>query len=80
MATEGRFRPAFPPQGHPREGHVKSAPKTNIETQKRRHRGPLVGMATAVIFGFLLITYWIFEEAANGENPQQPKVPTDSDE
>lgn len=41
-----------------------SAPRTNIETEKRRHAGPLIGMGLAVIFGVGLIVYWQFEEVA----------------
>lgn len=52
-----------------------SAPKTNLETEKRRHMGPLLGMAAVVIFGVGLIVYWQFEEAAKGDGPGQ-----DSDE
>lgn len=46
-----------------------SAPRTNIETQKRRHIGPLIGMALVVLFGVGLILYWQFEEAAQGASP-----------
>lgn len=46
-----------------------SAPQTNIEKQKRWHRGPLIGMALAVIFGVGLIFFWMIEESANGANP-----------
>lgn len=46
-----------------------SAPKTNIETQKRRHFGPLLGMALVAVFGVGLIVYWQFEEAAQGDSP-----------
>lgn len=46
-----------------------SAPKTNLETQKRRHIAPLIGMALAVIFGVGLIVFWQFEEAAQGSSP-----------
>lgn len=46
-----------------------SAPQTNLETQKRRHRGPLIGSALVVIFGVGLIAYWILEESAVAENP-----------
>ena len=31
-----------------------SAPDTNLEKQERRHRGPLIGMAIAVIFAGIL--------------------------
>lgn len=51
-----------------------SAPHTNLETQKRRHRGPLIGMALAVIFGVALIVYWQFEEAAQGNSPTSDTV------
>jgi hypothetical protein len=46
-----------------------SAPKTNLEAQKRRHVVPLIGMALVVIFGVGLIIYWQFEEAAGGDSP-----------
>ena len=46
-----------------------SAPKTNIETQKRQHIVPLIGMAVAVAFGVGLILWWQFEEAAQGRSP-----------
>lgn len=41
-----------------------SAPQTNLEKQRRRHRGPLIGMALVAVFGVGLIAYWLFEEAA----------------
>lgn len=46
-----------------------SAPQTNIDTQKRRHKGPLIGMALAVVFGVGLILYWMLDEAAEGQSP-----------
>lgn len=46
-----------------------SAPQTNIEKQKRRHRGPLIGMALATIFGVAMIFFWLMHEASNGANP-----------
>lgn len=46
-----------------------SAPNTNIETQKRRHIAPLIGMAVAVIFGVGIIFWWQLEEAAHGASP-----------
>ncbi len=52
-----------------------SAPRTNFSTQKRRHRGPLIGMALVALFGVLLIVYWIFEEAATADNPEGTVVP-----
>ena len=56
-----------------------SAPKTNLETEKRRHMGPLIGMALVVIFGVGLIIYWQFEEAAHGNSPTPDTVvPTET--
>lgn len=46
-----------------------SAPRTNIETQKRRHRGPLIGMAVVVLFALALIAYWLLDEASEARNP-----------
>jgi hypothetical protein len=59
---------------------VMSAPRTNIEKQKRRHWAPLAGMALVVLFGVGLILYWIFEEAATapeniGEQPRPILAP-----
>ena len=54
-----------------------SAPRTNIETQARRHRGPLIGMALVVIFGVTLIVYWLLEEAATADTPRSDAVQVD---
>lgn len=46
-----------------------SAPDTNLEEQEREHRGPLLGMAAAVIFAFILgglLGAWLF---AMGNDP-----------
>ncbi len=47
-----------------------SAPNTNIDKQKRRHRGPLIGMALVVIFALALTVFWLLDEAATADNPQ----------
>ena len=42
-----------------------SAPDTNTETQKKRHRGPLIGIAAVVlvaILGYFAMTTWLVEE------------------
>lgn len=46
-----------------------SAPQTNLENQKRRHRGPLMGMALVVIFAVGLIFIWLMDESSGGETP-----------
>lgn len=43
-----------------------SAPDTNVDRQKRRHAGPLVGMAVVVIFALALLFglyVWLTAEA-----------------
>jgi hypothetical protein len=52
-----------------------SAPKTNLEKQKKRHFAPLIGMALVALFGVALIVFWQFEEAAQGLSPGDD-VPT----
>jgi hypothetical protein len=47
-----------------------SPPDTNLKKQKRRHRGPLIGMALAVVFGVGIILYWIAEEAVMAPGPE----------
>ncbi|MFN4153178.1 MAG: hypothetical protein ACK4HF_00860 [Paracoccaceae bacterium] len=54
-----------------------SAPQTNIEKQKRRHRGPLVGMVVvvcAVIIGFV---WWLGYEAAESDPAQGSQTQID---
>ena len=50
-----------------------SAPRTNIEKQKRRHWWPLVGLALAVAFGAGMFLLWmvdLFEDAELPVNDQ----------
>lgn len=49
-----------------------SAPKTNLEKQRRRHVGPLVGIALVVLFGAVM-SLFIFDTALDNE-------PTDTDQ
>ena len=54
-----------------------SAPQTNIKKQRRRHKGPLVGLTLVVIFGVGLILYWIFELFAEApEHPGEREIPS----
>lgn len=54
-----------------------SAPHTNIEKQKRRHRGPLIGMAAVVAFVGAIFLYWLVYEARNAASPDtDPSLPT----
>lgn len=36
-----------------------SAPNTNIDHQRRRHRGPLIGITLAVVFVLVLFGLWL---------------------
>jgi len=47
-------------------------PETDPQRERRRHRGPLVGMAAVALFGVGLIVYWILEEAATTDAPADP--------
>lgn len=44
-----------------------SSPRTNLERDKRRHIGPLIGTAVVTIFAVLLIIYWLFEEVQESD-------------
>lgn len=46
-----------------------SAPRTNLEKQKRRHWGPLLGMALVTVFAVGLIIYWLGEEVSQSDPP-----------
>lgn len=54
-----------------------SAPKTNIDTQVKRHKGPLWGMAFAMavaLVAFLAMVSWLVEE---GDTPEGAEVQID---
>ena len=55
-----------------------SAPQTNIEKQKRWHRGPLIGMAIVAIFGVAMLFFWLMDEAKNGDSPTKTPEATES--
>lgn len=55
-----------------------SAPKTNIEKQERRHRGPLAGMwivVGLVLLGFLVWLIWVFAVAEPDDEVVGDEVP-----
>ena len=60
-----------------------SAPDTNVEKQKRFHKGPLIGMAAAVVFALTLLILWLTYEVEGSESSNEntnPEVPTLTDE
>lgn len=46
-----------------------SAPQTNLDKQRRRHWAPLLGILLVVLFGVMMIVYWIGEEVAESDPP-----------
>ena len=48
-----------------------SAPNTNLETQKERHKGPLAGIRLAVIVAAALFAGLVVWLSANGD-PAEP--------
>lgn len=44
-----------------------SAPRTNIETQKHRHKGPLIGMAVVVVFALTLLLWLTMRTVQDGQ-------------
>ncbi len=51
-----------------------SSPKTNLEKQKRRHWGPLVGIAIALIVAALLFL-WLMGYIADTDTPDPGPQP-----
>lgn len=47
-----------------------SAPETNIEKQKKRHRGPLIGFGAAGVFVAIILVYYIINLVAQGSDPE----------
>lgn len=52
-----------------------SAPNTNIERQRRRHRGPLIGMTLAVIFVLALFAMWLTGQIGSTPAPSTAPAP-----
>ncbi len=52
-----------------------SAPRTNVTTQGRRHRGPLIGMAAVVLLVMGMFGYWMYDEASNGQPQTTTSMP-----
>lgn len=54
-----------------------SAPKTNLEKQERRHKGPLIGMGLGVAFAALLLFAFVTWLAYQGNEPGEPEIQID---
>ncbi len=46
-----------------------SQPESDLNTQKRRHAGPLIGITAVLIFVAVILTWWFGSEAVDGQAP-----------
>ncbi len=54
-----------------------SAPKTNIEVQKKRHWGPLLGIAVVLLFAALITAWFMGWLAVTGDTPRDVNTQID---
>lgn len=54
-----------------------SAPKTDLDKQQKRHRGPLRGMAFIVIFALVLLAALMTWISSDGGTPEGADVQID---
>lgn len=47
-----------------------SAPHTNLQKQRRRHIGPLIGMIVVVVFALALLVWLLMRTADQGTPPE----------
>lgn len=47
-----------------------SAPRTNVERQKARHRAPLIGIALSLVFAALIFIAYLAYEVGGGTSPE----------
>ncbi|WP_136683713.1 hypothetical protein [Falsirhodobacter xinxiangensis] len=46
-----------------------SQPESDLDRQKRRHAGPLIGITAVLIFVAIILTWWFGQEATEGNAP-----------
>ncbi|PVA06835.1 hypothetical protein [Thalassorhabdomicrobium marinisediminis] len=62
-----------------------TAPKTNVEKQKRNHWGPLIGIAVVIVFASIMALIWAGgdpiteEDAQDGAGQIQESTDVNSD-
>ena len=56
---------------NPSSGETMSAPKTNIEKQKKRHKGPLFGIKGVMIFAAVLLAGLLIWLVYEGNEPRE---------
>lgn len=55
-----------------------SAPKTDLDKQEKRHKGPLGGMAAVVVVALALLLGLLIWLSANGNTPEGADTQIDS--
>lgn len=55
-----------------------SAPKTNLEKQEERHKGPLTGIRLVVLFALILLVGLVIFFAVGGDSPEGADSQIDS--
>jgi molybdopterin-guanine dinucleotide biosynthesis protein A len=61
------------------KGKIMSAPQTNIDRQKRRHRGPLIGILAGLAFVAILFFFYLGDTATPDESLlNEPTAPVTS--
>ena len=55
-----------------------SAPQTNVETQVERHRGPILGISTVLIFASILLAIFVAFVVVRGGTPEGAETQVDS--
>jgi hypothetical protein len=54
-----------------------SAPQTNVEKQNKRHRPAIWGIASVLVFAFVLLIAYLAFLAAQGNEPGEEGTTTD---
>ena len=54
-----------------------SAPKTDLDKQEKRHKGPLSGMGFVVVFALALLVVLVIWLSATGNEPQGAETQID---
>lgn len=55
-----------------------SAPKTDLDKQKKRHRGAMTGIITVVVFALILLAILITFLTAEGNDPESANTQIDA--
>lgn len=54
-------------------------PDTNLTKQKRRHAGPLIGIAAVAIIAVGVILFWVSEEVVMAPDQEQTETTSPDD-